>query len=371
MLLLEVSALSYLLVMLTISIGWYLNKVFIPKTYSGLIKVSLIVAVRNEAANIKSLLVSISNQTYPKDLFEFIIVDDKSEDKTIEIIEKFRNENPELSLTLIRAKGQGKKQALKQGIRASNGEIIISTDGDCKVQPDWIKNYISFFGNSDAQMVFGPVFYSNKNFLQKLFSLEFATLVAAGAASAGVGLPLMGNGANLAFRKQAYENVEEKLGGKKLASGDDVFLMHSIASNFGKGSLKFIKNEQSVVTTSAPDSINKFVNQRIRWGSKAKSYKSIWALTVSLVVFLFSLFLGVTALLAFYKLWFLAIFVLFIILKFLIDFPLSNSFLRFYDRQKLVFLLFPMEFIYPFYIIVAAIFSIFIPYKWKGRQGVK
>ena len=372
MLLLEVSAFAYLLVMLIISAGWYFTKVFVPKSISSSLKVSVVIAVRNESAGIIKLLISLLKQTYPNNYFDVIIVDDNSTDQTIEIINQFKIENSDLNLTVISSKGQGKKQALKLGFEHANSEIIITTDGDCKVQTDWIKNYVSCFENNDAQLLFGPVFYSNsKSLLEKIFTLEFATLVASGAGSAGIGLPLMGNGANLAFRKSAFESVKKKLGGTKFASGDDVFLMHAISSNYGKASVKYLKNKTSIVETSAPESLGEFVNQRIRWGSKAKAYKSIWALAVALVVFVFNVLLGLTAFLAFYKIWFLAVFALFIILKFLIDFPLTRNFLKFYNRLVNAILLFPLEFFYPFYIMLTALFSIFIPYRWKGRKMIK
>lgn len=372
MLLLEVSAFAYLVVMLIISAGWYFTKVFVPKSISSSLKVSIVIAVRNESAGITNLLVSILKQTYPKNLLEVIIVDDNSDDQTVEIINQFKTENPELILGVVSSKGQGKKEALKQGFEQANSEIIITTDGDCQVGLDWIKNYVSCFEDEDVQLLFGPVFYSDsKSFLQKIFTLEFATLVASGAGSAGIDLPLMGNGANLAFRKSAFEKVKEKLHGAKFASGDDVFLMHAISSNYGKAAIKFIKNKGSIVETSAPESLGEFVNQRIRWGSKAKAYKSIWAFTVALVVFVFNVLLGLTAFLAFYKIWFLAVFALFIILKFLVDFPLTRNFLKFYNRLVNAILLFPLEFLYPFYIMLTALFSIFMPYRWKGRKMIK
>jgi len=372
MLLLEVSAFAYMLVMLIISAGWYFTKVFIPKSNSASLKVSVVIAVRNESAGIKSLLVSLLKQTYPKNLFEVIIVDDNSDDQTVEIINQFKTENPELILSVVKSKGQGKKDALKRGFEQVNSEIIITTDGDCQVEPNWIKNYVSYFENNDAQLLFGPVFYSNSNSFQKyIFTLEFATLVASGAGSVGIGLPLMGNGANLAFRKSAFEKVKEKLSGAKFASGDDVFLMHAISSNYGNAAVKFIKNKSSIVETSAPENLGKFVNQRIRWGSKAKAYKSIWALAVAMVVFVFNVLLGLTAFLAFYKIWFLAVLPLFVILKFLIDFPLIRNFLKFYNRLVSAIFLFPLEFFYPFYIMLTALFSIFIPYRWKGRTLIK
>lgn len=372
MLLLEFSALAYLLIMLLISLGWYLTKVFVPLSIDNFKKVSVIIAVRNEEANIKNLLTSLLHQTYPKNLFEVVIVDDNSDDKTLQLIEKFKYEITDLNIRVVKSKGQGKKEALKEGFESITNEIIITSDGDCVVGRDWIMNYISFFEENDTQLIFGPVFYYNtKMLVQKIFGIEFATLVASGAGGSGIGLPLMSNGANMAFRKSAFDKIKNKLSGARFASGDDVFLMHSIAANFGNKSVKFIKNKQSIVETHAPESLMAFFNQRIRWGSKAKAYKSIWPLAVSVVVFVFNFLLGITAILSVFKLWFLAVFVLFVILKFLIDFPLTRNFLRFYNRPINAIMLFPLEFFYPFYIILTAVLSIFMPYQWKGRKRVK
>lgn len=369
MLLLEVSAFAYLLVMLLISAGWYFTKPFVAKPMSSLQKVSVLIAVRNEADNIKKLLTSLLKQTYSKDFLEIIVVDDASEDNTLEIIENFKTEHPDIKIIVSRARGLGKKDAIRQGIDLSQSEIIITTDGDCEMKPEWVSNYVSFFENSQAQMLFGPVLYShNKSLLQKVFALEFATLVASGAGSAGIGLPLMGNAANLAFRKDAFNKVRNKMHGSAYASGDDVFLMHAMAKEFGKDAIGFVKNKQSLVETSAPASFSRFINQRVRWGSKAKAYKSAWAIVVTLVVFFFSLLLGMTVVLSFYRIWFLAVFALFVLLKFMIDFPLSRNFLRFFGKQKLSLLLFPIEFVYSFYIILTAMLSLFKPQKWKGRR---
>ena len=369
MLLLEVSAFAYLLVMLLISAGWYFTKPFVAKPVNSLMKVSVLIAVRNEADNIKKLLTSLLKQTYPKNIFEIIIVDDSSEDDTIDIVKDFKTKHNDLRIEVVRAEGQGKKDAIRQGIEFSQCEIIVTTDGDCEVQAEWLENYVSLFQSSNTQMLFGPVFYSHNNkVLQKIFALEFATLVASGAGSAGIGLPLMGNAANLAFRKEAFNKVRDKMYGSNYASGDDVFLMHAMAKEFGKDAIGFVKNKESRVETTAPASFSNFINQRVRWGSKAKAYKNLWAIVVSLVVFSFNILLGMTVVLSFYRIWFLAVFALFILLKFMIDFPLSSNFLRFFGKQKLSPLLFPIEFVYPFYISLTGVLSFFKPLNWKGRK---
>jgi cellulose synthase/poly-beta-1,6-N-acetylglucosamine synthase-like glycosyltransferase len=368
----EFSALAYLLLMLILSVGWYLTKSFIPTSNSSNTKVSIVVAVRNEAENIRKLLISILNQTYAKELFELIIVDDDSDDSTIEKINEFKKSNPNVNLKVISSSECGKKEALKQGLDVVENSIVILTDGDCTVGSDWISNYVSCFEQNNVQLIFGPVFYfKSKTLLKRIFSLEFSTLVASGAASAGIGLPLMGNGANISFRKEAYDKVSKKQSGQEFASGDDVFLIHAIAKHYGRNSVKFLKHNNSVVETSSPENFSSFVNQRVRWGSKAKAYKNIWPVIVSLIVLLFNVIMGITALLSVFKLWFLALYLLLVLLKFLIDFPFTTNFLRFFNRIRISYLLLPLELLYPFYIMFTAIFSLFIPFRWKGRNVTK
>lgn len=372
MLIIEFSALGYLLIMLVINVGWYLTKEFNSEKSISKLKFSIVIAVRNESNNIINLLNSVLIQNFPKKFFEIIIVNDSSEDNTVELIEKFKIENSELEIHIINSDGDGKKDAIKTGIILSKNDIIISTDGDCIVGIDWIKTYDEYFNQHEVKLVFGAVFYENtKSLLSNIFHLEFSTLVASGAGSAGIGLPLMGNGANMAFYKNAYLEVQNKLEGKEYASGDDVFLIHSFAKNFGNRSVRFLKSNSCIVETQAPPNIQTFINQRIRWGSKAKAYKNLWPMFVSFLVFIFNLTLGITAILSLVKIWFLALFALLIILKFLIDFPLVNSFSHFYKRRSRILLLLLLEIIYPFYIIFTSIFSVFIPYQWKGRKKIK
>ena len=373
MIIVEFAALSYLLIMSIINFGWHNTKTFIPSKLNKFEKVSVVIAVRNEAQKIRKLLESLLNQTYPRELFELVIINDNSDDDTVSIIEEFGRNQLDFNIVLINSEGEGKKNALLTGMKQIKNEIIITTDGDCEISsPDWIMNYASFFDKSSAHLVFGPVMYKkSESFLKRIFSLEFASLVSSGAGSSGVGLTLMGNGANLAFKKSSYETVKNKMGGSDFASGDDVFLMHSMASNFGKSAVKFIKSKESLVETDAPDTFNKFINQRLRWGSKAKAYTNLWPILVSLTVFVFSFVLVTTALLSFYESWFLAVYVLFILLKFLLDYPIIKGFMKYFHRNNSALLLLVLEFVYPFYILYTALAAIFIPFGWKGRKKIK
>lgn len=126
-----------------------------------------------------------------------------------------------------------------------------------------------------------------------------------------------------------------------------------------------------MVFTQAPANVKEFINQRIRWASKAKGYKNSWAIFVSLAVFFFNFMLAVSLVAGVFKSWFLAIYVLFILFKFLLDFPLIYEFSGFANKKKFLALLFPFEFIYPFYIVFAAFSGLFSKFGWKGRKQLK
>lgn len=357
--------------MLVLTTGWYRLRGALKISRLNGVKVSIVIAVRNEEKNIRRLLESLEKQDYLKENIEIIIVNDHSEDNTVGEIEKFIFEK-KAEIRLIHAVDNGKKKALVEGFSLASGELIMTTDGDCELLPEWIRNFVSFYSNNKPVLIFGPVIYNNeRTFLQKLFSLDFMSLVASGAASSGHGLPFIGNGANLAFTAEAYHTIAGKIGSESFASGDDVFIIHKMIEKFGANKVLFLKNAAATVYTQVPKTINEFINQRIRWASKAKGYKNGWAIFVSLAVLFFNLMLAVSLLSGIFINWFLAVYVLFILLKFLLDFPLLYEFSGFANKRKMLPLLFLFEFIYPFYIVYAAFSGLLTKFKWKGRKNLK
>ena len=367
-----VSAVGYFIVMLIITIGWFRIKRFNNQVTSPVVNVSIVVAVRNEEKNIEQLLKNIFSQDYPPENFEVIIIDDHSEDFTRKIIGKFRKDNKVRNIVLGKPEGTGKKTALAHGIELAVGELIITTDGDCEMGEQWLNRMVAFYQQDQPILTIGPVVYNHgKGLLNKFFSLDFLSLVASGAGSAGAGKPMMGNGANLMFNRKAVNEINKNTTGNKFASGDDVFLIHKIVKEKGNGAVQFIKDPQALVYTEAPSTVNAFFKQRIRWASKAKGYRAGWPVIVALAVLFFNLMLVITFAGGFYKSWIFAIFFLFIILKYLFDFPLINEFSNFVNRRPLKRYLPLFELIYPFYIVFVSVISLFFKYEWKGRSGLR
>lgn len=366
---LSVSALLYLLIILVFTTGWYKMEAFTESVHHFSTKISVVVAFRNESNHLKNLLTNLLNQNYPSELMEIILVNDHSEDQGNAVIKSFLKENKSNKISVIQAKGYGKKAALYEGILKANGNLIVTTDADCTVHENWLIKIASFFEQEKPLIILGPVVYSNqKGWLKKFFSLEFISLVASGAGSVGNNLPLMGNGANLAFERKVFLEAGIEAQKQQYPSGDDVFFIHYISKNYGRNTIRFIKNKEVIVQTPPPQCLNDFMNQRARWGSKAKGYTLPWPLIVSFTVLIFNGLLVTGFIYGFFTPWFWSVFILFVLFKFLIDFPLLNDFSAFTNNHNLILYLLPFELIYPLYLFFAAIKGLFFSYQWKGRK---
>ncbi len=361
-------SLLYFIVVAVFIYGWFTLKQddFFDEASE---KVSVVVAVRNEEKNISGLLNALLHQTYSHQKFEIIIVNDHSEDNTVKLIEDFSALNDTMNIKLLQVSGLGKKQAVSQGIKNSANRLILTTDGDCVPPKRWIETMAGYFVKHRPRIILGAVaFWGEKSLKQRFFSLDFMSLVASGAGSAGAGLPFMGNAANMAFDKTVFNDFGQQ---QAYASGDDVFLIHWVKKHYGGKSIHFLKDVRALVVTRPPEGWRVFLNQRLRWASKAKGYYDGWSIMVSGVVLLFNLGLAALFFTGFLWSWMWIVWFLFVALKTLIDFPLISGYAQLAGKSGQLIYLWAMELIYPFYITIAGIGSLFVKYSWKGRAGLR
>jgi len=262
---------TYALALLLFLIGIY----FPPKTrMQRRPTISLIIAARNEEENIGFCLADLQQQTYPIDLFEIIVVDDHSSDRTAELVRQFQARLPHLRLLNagpIPENLTPKKNAINQGIKNSKGDIILTTDADCRVKPTWIESMVSYFTDEVGMVVGFSQFIGRDHvfsFLESLQALDFVSMMATAAGSSNLGFPLAASGQNLAYRRQAFEEV----GGFKFighrVSGDDVLLLQLIRS-LTHWKIRFADSPDSFNATYARKTIGEVLNQRRRWASNA------------------------------------------------------------------------------------------------------
>ena len=368
----------YFLANLSLVIIWLSNhnNPFLIKNISETLKISVIIPVRNEAKNILFLLQDLEKQTYPKHKFEVIIADDDSTDDTLKIVQAFqKNTDINLIINQLPPKTNNtspKKRAIDSSIKLANGQLITTTDGDCRVGEKWLESIANFQTQTGAYLVscavtfeFAQAPYSIINDIQ---IIEFASLVGSGACAMFIQKPNMCNGANLTYLKSIFYEVNGFSGNEDLASGDDEFLMHKIAAKY-PDKVKFLKDQNTIVETHAHSSWRSFYNQRKRWASKWKHYNN-WQ-TTALAVFVFVANLIVLLAFSFWLFDFISTKIFFqtLFLKFSAEFVFLILVISFLRKKSLIWLIPFVQVIYPLYVVFFGLVAQKQgEYVWKGRK---
>lgn len=357
----------YFFLLIYYILGWNKIPVFSPDKKPVKTPVSVIVAARNEAKNIVACIEGILNQNFPKDLFEIILVDDESEDKTLEIAQGIKDKR----LKIFTRKPNDnypkyKKGAIQFGIDNAKFDLIVCTDADCFFSNNWLKTLVKFYEQNNYKFISGPVVLQpTKTFFERFQALEFMGLNAIGAASIAQNNPSMCNGANLLYEKSVFYKVKGFQGNEKIASGDDEFLMHKIAQ---KHSVGFLKSAQTIVKTVPQANWKHFYNQRKRWASKSKFYQNKSITATMALVFLFNLSILVNLFFAcFLSLSWFCLLGFQVFFKIIFEGFLLWKAAGFYKNRNLL-LVFPFAQIIQIpYVIAVALFSNLGNYTWKNR----
>lgn len=332
-------------------------------------KFSILIPVRNEAANLPQLISDLQQQRYPVSQFEVLVINDSSDDDTLKVAkELLSNSALQYQILDLGATGKsGKKQALTLGVSKARFSHIITTDGDCRLPAEWLQAYADTYADRQYAMLAGPVKMTGEKGFERLQAVEFAGLIGIGAASLQSQNPGMCNGANLSYLKEAFLEVGGYQGNENIPSGDDEFLLQKIYQ-YADGQVAFLKDTRAVVQTAAKPNFSSFINQRIRWSSKWRFHKSWYVRLLAILVFLDFLGVAWMLLVGFWQLHFsVLIFWLMVIRilalrKFL--HPVAQFLgVPFVNRSAVV-----LQIIYPFLVLFLGIASIFGKYSWKGRN---
>ncbi len=365
---------AVLLTLLSLGYGYVLNGM--RKSWSIITEceterepnpISIVIAYRNEQSNLKRLIESLGKLNYPLELFEVILVNDHSIDESEVLINELRK-SMSIAITChsLDRDVTGKKNAIELGVSKSTFPTIATTDADCVVNENWLKSVNRCSG---ADFISSPVVFRRSSFWFSSFvELDFMSLIGLGGVLIQKNRPLLANGANMAFRKQAFEDVGGYKDNKEYSSGDDVFLLTAM-SKMNK-TIIFNKSRDAIVETEMPTTLSELFNQRIRW---AKKTKHLPTKTISpTVFFLVAGYLGfaLSPILLFYSTSVLVFGLVFFSwgVKLLADYRYFNLLTTFYKRHDLMKHLWWVEILHPFYIVIAGILSLFAPYKWKLRS---
>ena len=322
-------------------------------------QVSVIIPFRNEAARLGPLLDSIQNAT--EDPMEFIFVDDHSDDGSAQHIEKKIQSEHSLIIELSDIE-EGKKVAIRRGIHESRGQWLLSMDADVRFKND----YFSALSNlEEADMYVLPAVMVAKRWHEHLYEVDLILVNAANCGLAGWKRPIMASGANLLYRRAAFDQFDQFERHAHMPSGDDIYLLRDFRES--GADVRLMTDPNLAIQTETPQSFSEFIHQRLRWLAKTGDVKDHLSTTLAIIqAVLTFFFVGLLVAKGIENEWgsFWLVFGLKTGMDMLLFFP------YFRRIQRLASWLFiPLyEFLFPFYTLLILSMMYWFKPNWKGRK---
>ncbi|MFQ5640134.1 MAG: glycosyltransferase [bacterium] len=314
-----------------------------PRTPSPRLSISVVVAARNEETGLPKCLEALVNQDYTKSRLEIIIVDDRSEDSTPEILSRYKKRFPGLLNTITIPKtahhASPKKYALSRGIESARGDLIFTTDADCQPPTSWISDMVPFF-TEDIGLVIGPApFAEEATCWHHLLAADNLAKECLAAGAAGWNIATTCTGRNLAYRKKVFEELNGFERFRQSLSGDDDLFVQQVATR-SQWHITYALDPRVAVPSPAVKSLFAFVSQRRRHVSAGKYYTP----KLQTAFFLFNLanlWLFLSWGLSCFGVGSLPIATVFLTIKLVLDFSALNLMAKYLEKKK-VLLIFPL-----------------------------
>jgi cellulose synthase/poly-beta-1,6-N-acetylglucosamine synthase-like glycosyltransferase len=241
---------------------------------------SIVIAARNESKNIIRCLETVLHQTLGSDRFEVIVVDDRSQDSTADLVAQTAKQQPNLRLVSIAAVPPGiapKKYAILGGMAVARNPVIVLTDADCRVPATWLETIDRHFMETTG-LVQGITGYQDTGGVPRVLfafqAVDFFSHTVVSAAAIGAGIPMNSNANNLAFRKQAFDDAGGYGSEAGVVSGDDDLLLQRVARS-KRWKVSFMGDTSGGVETFPAASWKGMLEQRKRWGSVTVHYNPL------------------------------------------------------------------------------------------------
>lgn len=326
------------------------------KQYFNNENISVLIPFRNEAKNLPLLIDSIRKlYLFPT---EILFINDHSEDQYALIFESL--ELPcAWKLLQLNDDEEGKKAALYKGISASSSEYILTWDADITVPSDYFRALCKI---PLSDMVVMPVSMPGQNVQELFFEMDYQYLNAINTCISGYSYPISASGANLLFSKNVFLQTGSGKEYAHISSGDDLFLLKDFRKA-GK-TVELAYAFPLIVSTSPPATIEEFLQQRVRWAGKTGKVNDKTATL-----------LGITGMIYHNTYWLLLFsgislrqFVFLTLFKITLDAMVIIPYYRLLGRTRAILFIPLFSLIYPFYMLLLIVLSLFYEPTWKGRE---
>lgn len=237
--------------------------------------VSVIVCARDEAANLAANLRGILIQEYPA-THEVIVVNDNSVDDSKFILAEYKQAFPQLNTIELTQEAKmipGKKFPLSIGIKSAAHDIVLLTDADClPASENWIRSMQSCYaGSTEIVLGYGP-YHRRRGLLNRMVRWETFHTAIQYFSYALAGIPYMGVGRNLSYKKELFFRHKGFSSHNQIAGGDDDLFINMAAV---KGNTTINIDKDSFTLSRPPSSWQQWIRQKKRHYSTSRRYKKI------------------------------------------------------------------------------------------------
>jgi cellulose synthase/poly-beta-1,6-N-acetylglucosamine synthase-like glycosyltransferase len=365
----------YVLYILFFHLGFRKLKAHKLKDKNDLPPLTVIVCAKDEEQNIERCIRSILDQDYPKDKFSIIAVNDRSDDKTGEILDSLSTENEQVKVLHLSTCPPGaspKKNAISHAIKICETEYVVATDADTQHMSKWLQTYGSMcyekLGAATGICLYKKDEYKSKweenwQSMQTIENLSYSLVIAGAMVN---GFAITAHGGNMLFRKDLF--IDDNALKKNIVTGDDSDIVYEAQRR--KLDVAFNAHPESLVKVVPEDRIKDVVNQRIRWASH--TMKATFPVVVlALTVFFFYLAAIFLPLLAFVDVRVLPYWAGLVSIKALCDFFYMSMSLKKFNIPYKFRHLFMMELIHAPFIVWVGLYGTFGSFTWKGSSYKK
>jgi len=223
----------------------------------------------------------ILTQDYPD--YEVVVVNDCSTDHTEEVLDKLKEQYPKLRITTIREDKKfthGKKIAVTIGIKAAKNDMLLFIDGDCKPESNqWLTRMTAHFSDKISIVLGYGGYFELPGFLNKYIRYDTLVIALQYFSLALCGVPYMGVGRNLGYKRSLFFSGNGFSKHFHLASGDDDLFVNENATKTNT-TVEF--SHESHTRTAPKESFSKWYFQKKRHLSTSRLYKPVHKLLLSL-----------------------------------------------------------------------------------------
>src|SRR5688572_2579249 len=205
-----------------------------PKTQTQQHPVSVIICARDEDENLARNLPGVLVQSYPSSS-EVVVVNDNSLDDSKYILQELKKTFKSLNVVELTQEAKlinGKKYPLSIGIREAKHEVLLLTDADCvPASEHWIQKMQDGYDDNIEIILGYGAYHKTPGVLNKLIRFETFHTALQYMSYALAGLPYMGVGRNLSYKKNLFLRNKGFSSINHIPSGDDDLFINKVANS--------------------------------------------------------------------------------------------------------------------------------------------